>query len=101
MLTFLLNNVRLDSNNIADLISVLSFLMKDRPLRLGEITFKDVKMCQNFNEMVLEFVLFNDVWFRKFEYVVEIKKNMGIEKSYLGEQKEIDNIQKLGVLSSV
>ena len=101
MLTFLLNNVRLDSNNIADLISVWSFLMKDRPLRVGEITFKDVKMCQNFNEMVLEFANGNFFDFRKNEYVVEIKKNMGIEKSCLGEQKEIDNIQKLGVLSSV
>lgn len=54
MLSFLLNNIKLDANNIADLISVLSFLMKDRPLRIGELTFKDVKMCQNFNEMVLE-----------------------------------------------
>ena len=83
MLSFLLNNIKLDANKIADLISVLSFLMKDRPLRIGELTFKDVKMCQNFNEMVLEFSNINFFDLKTNEYVREIKKNIGIEKNNL------------------
>ena len=101
MLSFLLNNIKLDANNIADLITVLSFLMKDRPLRIGELTFKDVKMCQNFNEMVLEFANVNFLDLKKNEYVIEIKKNIGIEKNNLQEQKDNDNIKKLEDLSSV
>ena len=101
MLSFLLNNTKLDANNISDLICVLSFLMKDRPLRIGELTFKDVKMCQNFNEMVLEFANLNFFYLKANEYVFEIKKNMGIEKNNLEKQSENDIIDKFKALSSV
>ena len=101
MLSFLLNNIKLDANNISDLISVLSFLMKDRPLRLGELTFKDVKMCQNFNEMVLEFANINFFYLKANQYVHEIKKNIGIEKNNLEKQSEIDSIDNFKDLSSV
>ena len=55
MLKFFLNHCCLDISLFSDIISIISFLMEERPLRHGEMTFKDVKTIQNFNEVLIEY----------------------------------------------
>jgi hypothetical protein len=55
MLKFFLNHCCLDISLFSDIISIISFLMGERPLRHGELTFKDVKTMQIFNEVLIEY----------------------------------------------
>lgn len=55
MLQFFLNNCSIDASLFADMISVICFFTQNRPMRHGELTFKDIKVMQTFNEVLLDY----------------------------------------------
>lgn len=59
MLKFFMNNCCLDISLFSDIISIISFLMHDRPLKHGELTLKDIKTIQTFNEVLIEYFVSN------------------------------------------
>lgn len=59
MLQFFLNNCSIDASLFSDMISVICFFTQNRPLRHGELTFKDIKVMQTFNEVLLDYFTTN------------------------------------------
>lgn len=59
MLRFFMNNCKLGLGLLSDMIQVISFLSNQRPLMLGQLTVKDAKVMQVFNEIVVEYVTLN------------------------------------------
>ena len=58
-LRFFMNNCKLGLGLLSDMIQVISFLSNQRPLMLGQLTVKDAKVMQVFNEIVVEYVTLN------------------------------------------